>query len=89
MIKITMAKYIKNYEIELHFSDNTYGYFDFSYLLDIHTVLTKPLHDTAYFKMFFLDFGALCWKNSLEFSADSLQKKMINKKTLFTDEDAA
>ena len=60
-----------------------------SYLLDIHTVLTKPLHDTEYFKMFFLDFGALCWKNSLEFSADSLQKKMINKKILFTDEEVA
>ena len=89
MIKITMAKYIKNYEVKLYFSDNTYGFFNFSYLLDIHTVLTKPLHDIEYFKMFFLDFGALCWKNSLEFSADSLQKKMINNKTLFTDEEVA
>ena len=89
MIKITTAKYIGNHEIELHFSDKTYGHFDFSYLLDIHTVLTKPLHNTEYFKMFFLDFGALCWKNSLEFSADSLQKKMINKKTLFTNEEVA
>jgi len=39
--------------------------------------------------MFFLDFGALCWKNSLEFSADSLQQKMIKNNALFIDKSAA
>ncbi len=89
MINITTAKYLKNYEVELHFSDNTYGFIDFSYLLDIHTVLTEPLKNKEYFKNFFVDFGALCWKNSLEFSAASLQQKMINNNTLLTDEDVA
>ena len=89
IISIVKAKYLDNYRIELHFSDYTYGVLDFSWLLDINTQLTRPLHQQEYFKTFFLDYGALCWKNSLEFSAESLQQRLIQNKALFKEESAA
>jgi len=89
MISIVSAKYIDNYKIELEFSDKTSGILDFKYLLDVKSLLTIPLEDKEYFKTFFIDFGALCWKNSLEFSAESLQKKLIKNNLLNTDKKVA
>ncbi len=88
IISIVNAKYLDNYRIELHFSDHTYGVLDFSWLLDINSQLTQPLHDPEYFKTFFLDYGALCWKNSLEFSTESLQQRLIQNNALFKEESA-
>ena len=89
MINIIEAKYVKSYEIKLKFSDNTFGILDFSYLQDIQTILTNPLKEKEYFKSFFIDFGALCWKNGLEFSAESLQRKLISNNSLKQRENAA
>lgn len=76
MINIVSARYESDYKIKLTFSDNSFGIQDFSYLLERETILTEPLKDLEYFKNFFLDFGALCWKNGLEFSAESLRLKL-------------
>ncbi len=82
MINIVKANYIKDYEVELFFSDGSFGRIDFSYMFEKQTVLTAPLTDKQLFKDFFLDFGALCWKNGLEFSPNSLRLKLQDAKRL-------
>lgn len=75
MINLIKVKVMEENQIKLFFSDETYCVMDFSYLLQTKTVLTTPLQDRKYFKSCFIDFGALCWKNGLELSAESLYLK--------------
>ena len=39
-------------------------------------MLTVPLRDALAFKRFFLELGALCWPNGLEFNPASLHKEL-------------
>ncbi|MGE4420264.1 MAG: DUF2442 domain-containing protein [Sulfurimonas sp.] len=89
MINLTKASLYEDYKVKLYFSDNSFGILDFSYLLKANTVLTKPLEDSTYFKKFFIDFGALCWKNGLELSAESLYLKLKNQGNLHFAKDVA
>lgn len=89
MINLVKVMYDQHYSLKLYFSDNTYGTMDFSYLLKAKTVLTEALEDEGYFKTCFIDFGALCWKNGLELSAESLYLKLKDKGSLYSSEDVA
>lgn len=89
MINIVKIKYVDKYNLELHFSDNSFGVVDFSYLISKNTSLTNPLKDIEYFKNNFIDFGALCWKNGLELSAESLYEKLIELKSITRNSDVA
>jgi hypothetical protein len=77
MIKIVHARWIKDQQIALAFSDGSEGVYDFASLLALKTSLTQPLQDTAVFQKFFLELGALCWPHGLEFSADKLQADLL------------
>ncbi len=85
MIKILKATYLKDYIIKLDFSDGQSAAMDFSYLLNKNTVLTNPLKNIDFFKSFFLDFGALCWKNGLELSPEALYIKAKEMGILYKD----
>lgn len=76
MIKIVHARWIKDQQIALAFSDGSEGVYDFSSLLTHKTPLTQPLQDTATFQKFFLELGALCWPHGLEFSAVKLYEEL-------------
>ena len=76
MIKIIQAVYQSGVEIKLHFSDGSFGVMDFSEILMQKTSLTQALQDTAFFQRHFIELGALCWPNGLEFSAGSLYKSL-------------
>ncbi|MBO9497092.1 DUF2442 domain-containing protein [Thalassotalea sp. G20_0] len=76
MIKITQAVYQSGVEIKLHFSDGSFGVMDFSDILVNKTSLTQALEDADFFLRFFIELGALCWPNGLEFSAGSLYKRL-------------
>ena len=89
MINIIKATFKNEKNIELFFSDNSFGIIDFTDTLTKKSSLTEPLEDENYFKEFFIDFGALCWKNGLEFSASSLQEKLKLASALRTDENVA
>ncbi len=89
MINVIKVSFYEDYKIKLYFSDNSFGILDFSYLLKASTVLTKPLEDTTYFQQFFIDFGALCWKNGLELSAESLYLKLKQQGNLHLAQDVA
>jgi len=89
MISLIQIKKMTGYKLELHFSDGSYGALDFQDILHAKTVLTIPLEDKEYFSAFFIDFGALCWKNGLEFSAESLQLKLKEHELLIIRKDVA
>lgn len=76
MIKIVKAEYISEYKLRLTFSDGAQGDYDFAPLLAKETVLTKPLKSPEDFKSFFIELGALCWKNGLELSPSALYKEL-------------
>ncbi len=89
MINLIKVSPCEDCKIKLYFSDNSFGICDFSYLLEKNTILTKPLKDRTYFKQFFIDFGALCWKNGLELSAESLHLKLKQEGSLHLVKNAA
>jgi hypothetical protein len=76
MIKIIRAEHIRQKILRLTFSDNSWGDYDLQPLIDRQTELTLPLNDEAYFQRFFLELGALCWRNGLELSPRSIHKKL-------------
>ncbi|WP_394753034.1 hypothetical protein [Crenothrix sp.] len=41
-----------------------------------------PLNDESYFKQFFLELGALCWRNGLELSPSNIHKKLADQQQL-------
>lgn len=76
MIKLVSAKILGARALRLTFSDGSEGDFDFAPVLARETVLTRPLEQPEYFDKYFLELGALCWPNGLEFSARSLHEKL-------------
>jgi len=76
MIKIVKAEFVVDYAIDLYFSNGKKGRCDFMEFVSRPGELAKPLKDVDYFKKFFLELGAICWKNGLELSASSLYKKL-------------
>ncbi len=72
MIKITRAKYLGDYQVELSFSDGMNGVFDGKSLIKRSGPLLKPLNDELFFQRFFVDFGALSWPHGLELSPSKL-----------------
>ncbi len=76
MIKLVSAKVLGARILRLTFSDGSEGEFDFAPILARNTVLTRPLEQPEYFERCFLELGALCWPNGLEFSAGSLYEKL-------------
>ena len=89
MIKIVKAEHIGQYRIRLAFSDGQQGEFDMASLLARETELTRPLKAPENFKAFFLELGALCWKNGLELSPSALYQELKSVGKLTSEQQAA
>jgi hypothetical protein len=89
MIKIVKASYLRDYQLRLTFSDSTQGDYDFAPLFAKDTVLTQPLKNTETFKAYFIELGALCWKNGLELSPAALHKELQTAGKLVSAQQAA
>ena len=76
MIKVVSASFLHDQVLRFVFSDGSEGDLDFAPVLARDTALTRPLRKPEYFGRFFLELGAVCWPNGLEFSARSLQEKL-------------
>jgi hypothetical protein len=76
MIKLTRARHLRDFVVELEFSDATMGEYDFAPLAARDAPLAIALRDEAVFKAFFLELGALCWPHGLELSAASLHRRL-------------
>ena len=76
MIKIIQAHYVQQRILRLYFSDNSFGDYDLQPLIDRQTDLVMALNDDVSFKQFFLELGALCWRNGLELSPGNIHRKL-------------
>ncbi|OYY74656.1 MAG: hypothetical protein B7Y40_03500 [Gammaproteobacteria bacterium 28-57-27] len=76
MIKIIQAETIGQHQLRLVFSDGTQGTYDFGKIIARNTVLTQALNDPVFFNAHFIELGALCWKNGLEFSPTALHREL-------------
>lgn len=88
MIKILKADYLRERILRLYFSDNSYGDYDLQPLIDRQTELVIPLQDETYFKQFYLELGALCWRNGLELSPGNIHKKLTTQQLCFEEKAA-
>ncbi len=82
MIKIIQVQYRQQKILRLYFSDNSYGDYDLQSVCDRQTELVIPLNDEQYFKQFFLELGALCWRNGLELSPGNIHRKLEEQQKL-------
>jgi len=89
MIKITQAEYLQDKIIQVHFSDGSWGYYDLQPLIDKQSSLTKALESEKIFKQFYLEMGALCWRNGLELGSSNIQDKLKNNHQLHHQEKVA
>jgi len=89
MIKIIQAQYLQQRVLRLYFSDNSWGDYDLQPLIDRQTELVNPLNDEPYFKQFFLELGALCWRNGLELSPGNIHRKLAEQGLLRYETKAA
>ena len=89
MIKIVKAEHLGQYRIRLTFSDGKQGEFDMAPLLSKDTALTQPLKIPETFKGFYLELGALCWKNGLELSPSALYQELQSAGKLNSEQHAA
>lgn len=76
MIKIIQAQHVQQTTLRLTFSDHSYGDYDLQALIARQTELTIPLSDEHYFKQYFLELGALCWRNGLALSPGHIHQKL-------------
>jgi len=76
MIKIVHAAHLRDYVIQVEFSDGSSGEYDLGPLVVRDTVLTRPPRTPEYLKRFFLELGSLCWPNGLELSAEAIRRRL-------------
>jgi len=79
MIKILRAQALANHVIRLDFSDGSTGDYDLTELIMRDTEMVRPLVAPTFFADFFLELGALCWRNGFELSAASLHRKLAER----------
>jgi len=89
MIKLIKAETIRASVIRLTFSDGKQGNYDFSPILQKKTVMTRPLEQPDFFRRHFIELGALCWPNGLEFSPAALYRELQDAQRLIGLRDAA
>jgi hypothetical protein len=76
MIKLTAVEPTTGYQLMLHFSDGSSGVYEFAPYVDARTEMTAPLSDPVFFARHFIELGALAWPNGLDFSAESLYRRL-------------
>jgi len=62
LFEVTTARYLKDYQIELHFEDGASGTVDLAHHMEQGTIL-EQLRDKNLFKSFQIEYGTLTWKN--------------------------
>lgn len=76
MIKLTRIEPHDDYTIQLYFSDDSSGEYDFSDYVNAATPMTKPLQDVGFFKRCFVEMGALTWPNGFDLSPAALHERL-------------
>jgi hypothetical protein len=80
--KIGRAKHLRDFVLEVEFSDGMAGEYDLAPLFAKDTVLTRPWSDPEYFKRFMIELGALGWPNGLELGPETLRRRLEEQRKL-------
>lgn len=77
MVDVINAKYIKDYLIEIEFSDYKKCVIDFKEY-STRDGIFKQLKDLDFFKKFSInhDIGTICWDNGLDIAPETLYSKI-------------
>lgn len=72
--RITEVRYLKDYRLEIHFSDGTTSELDFHERVAGRSGVFKPLENVDFFKQVTVDHeaGTLVWPNGVDFCPDVL-----------------
>ena len=82
MVKIVQAEHIVGTRIRVTFSTNESGVYDVGAILARGGPMVAPLQDASFFRAFFLELGALAWKNGFELSPQALYEELKTTKHL-------
>lgn len=82
MLNVTQAKYIKDYQIEIAFSDNQKGVIDLQETIkNDHRAIFQELLDQKKFSQIKVDMDTIVWKNGLDLAPEFLHQLLTNKTT--------
>ena len=71
LVTVTEARYLKDHQLRLRFSDGVEKTVDFSPWL--RGSVFEPLREIAAFKKFFLAGGTVCWPNGADIAPERLR----------------
>ncbi len=81
MLCVTQAKYLKNYQIELAFSDSLRGVIDLKKVIEKdRRPIFQELKDLKKFSQIRLDLDTITWQNGLDLSPEFLHE-LLNQQT--------
>lgn len=77
MVDVINARYIKDYLIEVEFSDSKKGIINFKEYA-LREGLFRDLDDIGFFRRFEVnkDIGTICWPNGLDIAPETLYSKI-------------
>jgi hypothetical protein len=76
MIKLITIEPQADTSLLLRFSDGARGIRNFAPFIKAATVMTAPLHDSAFFARHFIEAGALAWPNGFDLSPGPLHRHL-------------
>jgi hypothetical protein len=81
MLCVPQAKYLKNYQIEVVFSDSLRGIIDLEKVIEKdHRPIFQELKDLKKFSQIRLDLDTITWQNGLDLSPEFLHE-LLNQQT--------
>ena len=73
LMKVTEAKYVEGYKIDLTFNDGTKSVIDLkTKVFEDHRKIFEPLRDIVFFKKFTLNRWTIEWPNELDLAPEYL-----------------
>ena len=77
MIKVSRINWLGGHRLEVRFTDDSVGEYDFAALVNESGPMIEPLRDVDYFKRVFLEFGAPTWPNGFDVAPEWLHRELI------------
>jgi hypothetical protein len=86
--RVTDVHYLRDYLLELFFSDGTHGELDFRARIVGRGGVFKPLQDVEFFRQVTVDreAGTLVWPNGVDFCPDVLYSEVTGRPITETEE---
>jgi hypothetical protein len=88
ILHVIEAAYISDYKIQVHFDNGETRIVDLeNFLMNEKRIVFHPHKDKNFFKDFFLDMGAICWKNETDLAPEFLYQigKAVSKEKIIAE----